>query len=397
MGAFIAQFAVVAMLGVRTLPTRIGASVMTLVGIAGVVAALLVVLSIASGLDEVMLNSGARDAVVVMQAGSGGNEMASTLELPATRAILEAPGIRRQGERLAASAEMFVVVDVPKKSTGTDAHVPLRGVQAAAPFVRDGFRIVSGRSFEPGKNELIVGSSALRQYEDLEIGSVKKWGDVEWTVVGIFTAGGSVAESEIWCDVHVLQPIYHQGSAFQTLHARLASADAFAAFEEALSTDVRTGVVVSRYSDYYGGQSTTLTATLRSVGSIIALLMGVCAGFGALNTMYAAVAARSREIATLRALGFSAAPTVISVLIESLTLAGIGGLLGGAIAFVGFNGLEASTMNWATYTQVAFSFQVTPVLLAQGVFYALTIGLVGGLFPAIRSARLPIATALREA
>lgn len=397
MRAFIAQLAVVAMLGVRTLPTRLGASVMTLVGIAGVVAALLVVLSIASGLDEVMVNSGARDAVVVMQAGSGGNEMASTLELPAARAILEAPGIRRHGEQLAASAEMFVVVDVPKKSTGTDAHVPLRGVQAAAPLVRDGFRIVSGRSFETGKNELIVGAGALRQFEDLEIGSVKKWGDVEWTVVGIFTAGGSVAESEIWCDVHVLQPVYHQGSAFQTLHARLATADAFAAFEGALSKDVRTGVVVSRYSDYYGGQSTTLTATLRGVGSIIALLMGVCAAFGALNTMYAAVAARSREIATLRALGFSAAPTVISVLIESLTLAGIGGLLGGAMAFVGFNGLEASTMNWATYTQVAFSFQVTPALLGQGVFYALTIGLVGGLFPAIRSARLPIATALREA
>lgn len=396
MGSFISQLLTVATMGVRTFPARIGTSLMTLIGIGGVVAALLAVLSIAHGLDRVLTTSGARDAVIVLQAGND-NEMGSALDLSVVNAILEAPGIERRDGQPLASAELFVAVDVPKRETGTDAQVPLRGMQVAGPNVRDNFTMLSGRLFEPGKHELIVGAGVLGQSANLDVGSKPKWGRTEWTVVGVFSAGGSAAESELWCDVHVLQPIYNRGSSFQTLHAKLTSPAAFATFQAALANDVRTGVVVQRYSDYYGGQSATLTGTLRIIGSVIALLMGVCAAFGALNTMYAAVAARSREIATLRAIGFGALPTIVSVLAESLTLALIGGLVGGTLAYIGFDGLQASTYNWATYTQLAFAFQVTPGLLGQGLGYALAIGLVGGLFPAIHSARVPIAVALREA
>ena len=218
-----------------------------------------------------------------------------------------------------------------------------------------------------------------------------------WAVVGVFTTAGSVAESEIWSDVHTLQPAYGFGSSVHSVHATLESPESFDAFRDALVEDVRANVLVERHRDFYGRQSAVLTSTLKTVGMIAGLLMGLCATFGALNTMYAAVSARGREIATLRAIGFGAGPTVFSVLSESLVIAAVGGLLGVAVAFIGFDGLESSTMNWATYTQVAFAFKVNTTLAVQGIAYALAIGLLGGLLPAIRAARLPVAVALREA
>ena len=392
----LSQIATVGMLSVRTLPARLGTSLMTLVGIAGVVAALLVVLSIAAGLEKIMQISGADDSVVVLRMGSE-NEMASSLELETIRTISQTPGIRRDVDGLLMSEEVVVVVDLPKRTTGTDAQVPLRGVKLTATKVRDDFHIVEGRMFEPGKHELIVGRGVLGAHEGLDVGSTKVWTDVTWTVVGVFATAGSVAESEIWGDVHAIQPVYGFGSSVHSVHATLESPESFDVFRDALVNDVRVNVLVERHSDFYGRQSEALTSTLKTIGALAGFLMGVCATFGALNTMYAAVAARAREIATLRAIGFGAGPTVFSVLCESLTIATIGGLVGVAIAFVGFDGLEASTMNWATYTQVAFTFQVTPTLAAQGIAYALAIGLLGGLFPAFRAARLPVAVALREA
>lgn len=383
-------------MGVRTLPSRLGTSLMTLFGIAGVVAAFLVVLSIAAGLESVLSTSGADDTVVVMRVGSN-NEMASSLGLDATRAISEAPGLARGSDGPIMSAEIVVVVDVPKRTTGTDAQIPLRGVQLSAPSLREGFEIVQGRMFDQGKYELIVGRGALGQYDGLDLGSSKQWGDTLWTVVGVFAAAGSVAESEIWTDLHMLQPVYGFGSDVHTVHARLDGAEDFDELRSALEDDVRTNVIVQRDSEFYGSQSETLTSTLRFIGGIAGLLMGVCAAFGALNTMYAAVSARTREIATLRAIGFGAVPCLVSVLSESLAVAAVGGALGAIIAFVGFDGLATSTMNWATYTQLAFTFEVTPTLALQGIGYALAIGLVGGLFPALRVARLPVAVALREA
>ena len=395
MRAFVSQFFSVATLGVRTLPSRASSVLMTLVGISGVVAALMVVLSIAVGLESVMSVSESSQAVIVMRAGSD-FELASSLGSDAVDAIAQAPGLARTSRGPLLSTELLEVVDVAKVTTGTDAHIPLRGVQGTAPDIRDGFRIVQGRLFEPGTHELVAGIGLVEQYEGLVPGSTKSWNETTWRIVGTFTTGGTAAESELWGDIRVLQGIYGYGSAVDTVHAKLQTSDSFDAFAQALAADVRANVSVERYVDFYGKQSETLTGMLRWVGGVAGLLMATCAAFGALNTMYAAVAARTREIATLRALGFSATPTVMSVLIESLTIAAVGGGIGVAIAHAGFDGLQASTMNWATYTQVAFSFEVTGGLALQGIGYALAIGFVGGLLPALRAARLPVAAALRD-
>ena len=395
MRTWLSQVAAVTAINLRTLPERRGSSLVAIVGIAGVVAVLLTVLSIEAGLDRVMRTTGSADTVVVLQAGDD-SEIASNLDLDQTRLIADAPGLRRGPRGPLASAELFVVVDLPKRSTGTDAHVPLRGVQPAAFAVRDDFEIVEGRGFEPGRHELVVGRAAATRFQGLHVGAVQRWGKVDWTVVGIFSTGGSVAESELWCDVNLLLPAYRR-TEFQSVRARLASPETYQQFKDALTRDARLGVTVMRERDFYAGQTETLTAGLRTLAGVVAILMGICAAFGALNTMYTAVASRAREIATLRALGFGTAPTIVSVLAESLVLALVGGTLGGALAYLGFHGYEATTLNWQTYTQVAFEFRVTPGLLARGVFYALGIGLIGGLFPAQRAARLPLAVALRDA
>jgi putative ABC transport system permease protein len=272
----------------------------------------------------------------------------------------------------------------------------LRGVQPAAFSIRRDVRIVAGRRFEPGRNEIIAGSAAASQFAGLDLGRTLRWGESVWTVVGIFDAGGTVAESEVWCDAAVLQPAYRRGSSFQVVYARLDSPEAFGAFKDALTVDPRLSVKVMRETEYYAEQATFLHALITNLGLGIAALMGVGAVFGALNTMYSAVAARTREIATLRALGFGGGPVVVSVLAESMVLALAGGVLGGLLAWAAFNGYQVATMNWQSFSQVAFAFQVTPGLLAQGMAWALGIGLIGGLFPALRAARLPVAQALRE-
>jgi putative ABC transport system permease protein len=287
-------------------------------------------------------------------------------------------------------------VDLEKRSTGTVANVPLRGVQQAAFAVRDEVRIVEGRGFENGKNEIIVGSGAAKQFAGLTLGSRLRWGENAWTVVGIFDAGGRVADSELWCDVAVLQPAYRRGSSFESVYVRLESPEAFTAFKAFLTADPRLDVQVLRESEYFEEQSRLLTGIITGLGSLVAGLMGIGAVFGALNTMYSAVAARTREIATLRALGFGGGAVVASVLAESLLLALVGGVLGGAASYVAFNGYQTSTINWQSFSQVSFAFAITPRLMAQGIAYALLMGLVGGLFPAIRAARIPVARALRE-
>ncbi len=382
-------------LNLRTIKERKGASAAAAFGVAGVVTVFVAVLSIAAGFRKTMESSGSPDTAVVLRSGSS-SEMLSGLLHDATRVISDAPGIQRTANGPASSAELFVVVDVPKRSTGTPANVPLRGVQPAAFDVHNEIKIVSGRRFEPGKNEIIVGQAAASQFAGLDVGSTRRWGENVWTVVGIFTAGGSVAESELWCDAGVLQPAYRRGDSFQSVRAKLVSPAAYEKFKDALTTDPRLDVKVQRESDYYEEQSRTLTAIITGLGTLIAVLMAVGAVFGALNTMYTAVASRTREIATLRALGFSTGPVILSVLAESLVLALAGGAFGALVAYLVFNGYETSTMNWQSFSQVAFAFAVTPPLLVQGIVWALLMGLIGGLFPAIRAARLPVATALRE-
>ena len=392
---FFAQVSTMIGLTLRTVPQRAGSSFVAVTGVAGVVVVFVAVLSIAEGFRAALAGAGSPDTAIVMRGGSD-TELSSVLPLESTRVIKDAPGVRRSAEGAVASAELFVVVDVPKRSTGTPANVPLRGIEPTAFGVRDEVRIVEGRTFRPGTNEIIVGRSAAAQFAGIDLGSTQRWGESAWEVVGIFEAGGTIAESEIWCDARVLQPAYRRGDSFQSVYARLESADAFDAFKDALTTDPRLDVMVEREEDYYLGQTQTVTAIITGIGAVIALLMGIGAVFGAINTMYTAVAARTREIATLRALGFSSGPVVISVMAESVALAVAGGLLGGLLAYAGFNGYQTATINWQTFSQVAFAFRVTPALLVQGIVWAVVMGFFGGLFPAVRAARLPVATALRE-
>lgn len=393
--SWLSQVAAVTWVNLRTIPERRGASLATIVGVAGVVIVSTAVFSIAEGVRHALLSNAGSDTAIVLRAGSD-SEMMSGLDREATRIISEGPGVRRTPAGPLASSELYVVVDLPKRSTGTDANVPLRGVQPAAFDVRNGLEIVEGRRFEPGRNEVIVGRAAASQFAGLDLGNRLRWGENEWAVVGIFSANGGLSESEIWCDVGVLQPAYRRGDSFQSVYAQLESPAAFQGFKDALTSDPRLDVKVLRESEYYETQSAALTGLIRSLGIVITLLMGVGAVFGALNTMYAAVAARTREIATLRAVGFRAGPVVLSVLTESLLLALVGGAVGAAVAYLGFNGFQTSTMNWATFSQLSFSFTVTPLLLGLGLACALLMGLIGGMFPAIRAARLPVATALRE-
>ena len=382
-------------LSLRTLPQRAGASAVAVVGVAGVVLVFVAVLSIAEGFRGALAGAGSPDTAIVMRGGSD-SELSSALPLADTRIIKDAAGVRRSAAGPVASAELFVVVDVPKRSTGTVANVPLRGVEPAAFSVREEVRLVEGRIFRPGTNEIIVGRMATSQFVGLELGSIQRWGESTWEVVGIFEADGTLAESEIWCDARVLQPAYRRGDSFQSVLARLESPDVFDRFRDALTTDPRLDVLVEREDVYYRGQSDFVHALITGLGTIIAVLMGIGAVFGAINTMYSAVASRTREIATLRALGFSSVSVVVSVLIESALLSLIGGILGGAIAYAAFHGYQTATLNWQTFSQVSFAFDVTPALLVQGGLYALVMGFVGGVFPAVRAARLPIVTALRE-
>jgi putative ABC transport system permease protein len=382
-------------LNLRTVGQRRGASLAAVVGVAGVVGVFVAVLSMAEGFRRTLTATASQDTAIVLRSGSD-SEMMSGLVRDDTRVIAEAPGVLRAGQGPVASAELYVIVDVPKRSTGTDANVPLRGVQPAAFEVRNEVEILQGRRFEPGKNEVIVGRAAAAEFAGLDLGSRMRWGESEWSVVGIFAAGGGLAESEIWCDAGVLQPAYRRGNSFQSVYAKLESPEAFDRFKDTLTTDPRLDVKVVREADYYAEQSQVLYGIITGLGYVIASLMAVGAVFGALNTMYTAVAARTREIATLRALGFRGGPVVVSVMAESLLLALVGGALGAGLAYLIFDGFQTATMNWASFSQVAFAFAVTPKLLLLGIICALVMGLLGGLFPAVRAARMPVATALRE-
>ncbi len=385
----------VTLFSLKSLGQRAGSSAVAVAGFAGVVAVFVAVLSIAAGFERVMASGGSDQVAIVLRAGSD-TEMSSGFELEQTRIIQQAPGVLRDPGGPAASAELFVIVDVPKRSTGTSANVPLRGVGPEAFAVRPQVEITEGRSFRPGFQEVIVGEAAARQFAGLELGNRLRWGEATWEVVGTFGAEGSLWESEIWTDARVLQPAYRRGSTFQSVYARLESPEAFGRFKDALTSDPRLEVDVERESDYLQAQSRVLRTLVHVLGNLIAALMATGATFGALNTMYSAVAAREREIATLRALGFEGGAVVVSVLAESLLLALIGGLLGGGLAYLVANGYQTATMNWQSFSQVAFALSVTPALLASGVIYALAMGVLGGIFPALRAARAPVAVGLRR-
>jgi putative ABC transport system permease protein len=391
----LSQIIAVTGVNLRSIGQRLGSSAVAIIGIAGVIVVFLGVLSIGEGFRKAMADVGDPQTVMVMRAGSD-TEMTSGFGGEAARLILDTPGIARDENGPIASPELFVIVGHPSKKDPSDANVPLRGVSGAALKVRPTVKIIQGRMFTPGTNEIVVGHAASNQFAGLSVGSSTHWGQNTWQVVGIFDAHGSAAESEIWCDAKVLQGAYRRGNSYQSVYARLERVEGFQAFKDALTTNPQLSVTAIREPDYYAAQSQVLHSIISTIGIIIAGLMGIGAVFGAVNTMYTAVASRTREIATLRALGFRNFPVVFSVLTEAIVLALIGCVIGGLAAWLAFDGYQTSTMNFQSFSQVAFTFAVTPALLLQALVYSVAMGLLGGLFPAWRAARLPVVTALRD-
>lgn len=392
---WITQTIAVTLISIRTIPQRLSSSAVAMAGIAGVVIVFIAVLSIGEGFKAAMADAGSPSRAIVMRAGAD-SEMASGIAGPEADLIRQAPGVLVDGNRPVASAELFVIIDRNKRSTGTAANVPLRGIEPAALQVRNEVRITEGRMLQFGTNEAIVGRAALGQFMGMDLNSEIKSGQLTLKIVGIFEDKGSVAESELWADAKLIQNVYRRGNSYQSVLVRLDSPASFDTFKNALTTNPQLNVQVKRETDYYAAQSETMGVLIKGIGYTIAFLMGLGAVFGAVLTMNTAVSARTREIATLRALGFNTPSVLISVLGESMALAAIGGFAGGLLGFAVFNGYQTSTMNFQTFSQIAFAFRVTPGLLMQGLTYALAMGLVGGVIPAIRAARLPISSALRE-
>lgn len=389
------QVAAVTWLNVLNIRHRIATSLVAVIGVAAVVLVFAAVLSMAKGFERTMISAGADDTAIIMRSGSTA-ELNSGLSNDQVLIVANAPGVLKDGDQAVTSAELYVVVDIRKKSTDADANVPFRGVQSKAMQVRQNIEIAEGRMFEPGRNEIVVGRAAQLEFAGLELGSSIKFGQSVWTIVGVFTADGSVSESELWTDVRVLQGAYRRGNSYQSVRAKLETRESLQILKDALDNDPRVDVDVMSEQEYYSTQAQPLSQFIRLIGYPLTVLMAIGAVFGALNSMYSSVSVRGKEIATLRALGFGPFAVLVSTIIESTILALAGGALGGAIAYLVFNGFRVSTLNGASFSQVVFDFAVTPDLLAQGLVAATIIGLIGGFFPAVRAARLPVAQALRE-
>jgi putative ABC transport system permease protein len=380
----------------RSVKARWTSAIVAVLGIAGTVGVFVAMLSLARGFKATLVSSGSADNAIVMRAGAT-SEMTGGVGIDSVKIIQDGPGIARgaDGGPLV-TAEVVLVAPIPLISTGTDANVQVRGVSKNVLEIRNRVKIVQGRMFQPGLNEVVVGKNANTSYSGLTVGNTISLGNVKWQVVGVFDAGGSAFDSEIWADAHLLGPAYNRPDTFfQSVTVHLVSPNSLQQFKDAVSSDPRLNVDVSREIDYYSKQSTRLTSLITILGGLIAFIMAIGAVFGALNTMYSAVAERGREIATMRALGFGGPSVVFSFVIEALLIAFVGGLLG-CLVVLPLNGLTTGAMNLQTFSHLAFAFKITPELLGKGVVFALVMGFVGGLLPAVRAARRPVAQALRE-
>jgi putative ABC transport system permease protein len=389
------QITAVTTLNLRSVLRRVGSSAVTVVGIGGVVVVLVGILSMAQGFRRAMTTGGDPMTAIVLRSGAS-SETGSMLGLDTVRLVKDAPGIARRDGRSQASAEFAVVVRHAQADTGRPVNITLRGVESTAFGVREEIRVVDGRSFQSGHYELVVGRAAARQFGSLTTGRSVQWGGSTWNVVGVFDGGGGSVESEVWCDIEMLQQAFRRQNAFQAVYAKLESPESLDVLRGALANDPRLEVDIRRESDYYAEQSRSLTNLITTAGMFIAVLMGAGAIFAALSTMYAAVVSRTREIATLRAIGFGSTAVICSVLAEATALASTGGAIGALTAWLLFDGYTASTLNFQSMSQVGFAFAVRPTLIEQGMAYAIGMGLVGAVWPAWRAARLPIVTALRD-
>jgi putative ABC transport system permease protein len=390
------QIVQITLINLRNIPQRLGTSLVVVTGIAGVAAVLVAVLAMSEGFRHTLASTGRPDRVIMLRAGSDA-ELSSGVDRDQATLLASLPGVARDaGRRPLASAELVVMVDLPRVGERSPNNVPFRGVQPAAFAIRDEVRLVEGRPFARGVREVIVGRKAAQQFAGLTTGSRIAFRDSDWTVVGIFASGGDVHESEIWADAEVALSAFRRPT-FQSVTAKLAdgSEAGLAAFKDAVARDPRLSISVLREPEYYARQAKILATLIDVLGYTVAAFMAVGAAFGALNCMYSAIASRQVEIATLRAIGFGGAPVVISVMIEALVLSLLGGAVGGALAYAYCDGASLSTLNFNTFSQVAFDFRVTPGLLLRGLTWALVIGLAGGLLPAVRAARIPVTEALR--
>jgi putative ABC transport system permease protein len=379
--------------GIATIPQRLGSSSVIVIGIAGVVGVLVALLAMGEGFRQTLQQTGDTETAIVLRGGATA-ELSSGVSRDDEILIAQLPGILKDAQgKPVASPELVVVANVPKKSSGTDANVEIRGVGEQAFALRPNVKVIEGRAFKPGLRELLVGKGALAQFAGLEPGATINLGHQQWTVTGVFESGDA-HESELWGDVETVSTTYRR-QGYQSVTVRLTSPTALDEFKAGIAADPRLKVDAKTTIDYYSAQSENLTKVIRVLGFTIAVIMGIGAIFGALNTMYAAVATRAREIATLRAIGFRGLPVVVSVLLETMLLAIAGGLLGAAVARLIFNNYTVSTLG-ANFSQVVFAFKVSPALVWNGLKWALAIGFIGGLFPALRAARLPVTTALRE-
>ncbi|HEY4126451.1 MAG TPA: ABC transporter permease [Gammaproteobacteria bacterium] len=388
------QLYTVCLLNLGNLKARLDSSLVAVIGFTGVIMVFVAVFAIRDGFDSTLRESGSPDVAVVLRGGAGA-EVNSVLSVNDAKLIAEAPGIQQSsGSVPVASGELLVQLSMPKIDSDTDANVPFRGVDANAFLVHEKVRVVEGRNFQPGLNEVVVGLRASHQYKGLHLNDTIRSGPYSWKVVGLFDDGG-VYSSEVWGDLTVMQAAYKRGSSVESVYVKLAGPEGYRQFKDYLTSNPQLTVSVDRETDFYAEQSKAMNAFITYAGAFIALLMGIGAIFGAVNTMYNSVSSRAAEIATLRALGFGRSPVLLSVLVEGMLLGLAGGIVGGILAYLLFNGIETSTMG-SNFAQIAFSFRVTPDLLVRGAIYALLMGMLGGLLPAIRAVRMPIASSLRQ-
>lgn len=380
---------------VRSVRARWTSTIVAVLGVAGTVGVFIAMLSLANGFKATLIASGSPGNALIMRAGSQ-SEMMGGVTLESAKIIQDGPGIARDADGPLITREVVGVMPIPLISTGTDANVQIRGVSPNVLNIRKFTKITQGRMFEPGLTEIIVGKNASKTYAGLVLGNTIDMAGGHWKVAGVFDAGGSSFDSEVWCDSRVLNDILKRpANIFQSVTVHLDTPGSFQTLKDALNKDPRLDVDVIREIDYYAKQSTAMTTLIKVLGGLVAAIMAIGAVFGALNTMYSAVSERGREIATMRALGFNASSVVFSFLVEALLISFIGGVIG-CLVVLPLNGLTTSTMNFQTFSNLAFAFKITPDLLMKGIFFALAMGVIGGLLPAVRAASLPVATALRE-
>jgi putative ABC transport system permease protein len=393
MRSLLLQITALTVMNLKSLPKRFCLSLSTVVAVMLVVVVLLAFLAMRNGFQHTLASAGAEDVAIILRAGAQ-SEVASVVTRDQVRLIEEATGIAKRSDgKPLVSAELYLVVDGIKHSSQTKANLPLRGIGQEGMAVRKGITIIAGRMFSPGSNEIVVGKALLGEFDGLELGQTVTLGTGRWTVIGVFEAEGSVFESEIWADLPVVQSFFKRDNVFQTVRARLVTPAALDGLQRYLDSDPRLKLEAKSEAAYFAEQASGTSDLIQKLGWPLAIAMAFGALAGALNTMYSSVAARTTEIATLRAIGFGGLPAFVSTLIESAVLAALGGVLGVTAAFLILDGLSASTLG-ASFTQVVFSFKLTPALAAQGVSLALIVGVIGGIFPSIRAARMPILAGL---